>query len=166
VRRRSRGGWIALVVVALAAVGLVAAHATGRLMPWLHPITQKVTPIVEKVTPILQNLAPSSSSDIDAGPPPDASASMDASVVQHKQAAPLSSAQLGAPLVRGEFVTACNAPSTMKVVVKVKVQKGRAIDSNVATDPPDTTVSRCIDDAIHQLRWDISPKAQHLTVRY
>jgi hypothetical protein len=162
-RRRTRTGWIVLVILALAVVGLVAAHAKGRLLPWLHPISEKVS---EKVTPLLQQLAPSASQDVDAGPPPDASASVDAAVVQHKQAAPLSSAQLGAPLVRGEFVTACNAPPTMKVVVKVKVQKGRAIDTNVATDPPDTAVSRCIDDAIHQLRWDISPKMQHLTVRY
>jgi hypothetical protein len=126
-------------------VGLVAGVATGKLSPWLAPAWQALSPA--------------------SGEPGDAAAA-DASAAQHKQAAPLTSAQLGAPLVRGSFVTACGAPSTMKVVVKVTVQKGHAVATDVTTDPPDTTVSRCIDEAISQLRWDISPKAQQLTVRY
>jgi hypothetical protein len=134
-----------LVAVAVVMVGLVAGAATGKLSPWLDPAWRALSP-----------------ESPDAGD----AAAPDGSAVQHKQAAPLSSAQLGAPLVRGSFVTACGAPSTMKVVVKVTVQKGHAVATDVTTDPPDTTVSRCIDDAISQLRWDVSPKAQQLTVRY
>jgi hypothetical protein len=127
-------------------VAIVAGAATGKLSPWLDPALQAL----------------SSGAPADAG---DAAAA-DGGIAQHKQVAPLTSAQLGAPLVRGTFVTACGAPSTMKVVVKVTVQKGRAVATDVTTDPLDTTISRCIDDAISQLRWDVSPKAQQLTVRY
>jgi hypothetical protein len=129
-------------------VAIVAGVATGKLSPWLAPALEMV---YSRASP-------------DAG---DAAAvEVEGGVAQHKQAAPLSSAQLGAPLVHGSFVTACGAPETMKVVVKVTVQKGRAVATDVTTDPPDTTVSRCIDDAIGHLRWDVSPKAQQLTVRY
>jgi hypothetical protein len=147
VKRRSRAGWSLLVVTALVVVAIVSATATGRLSPWLDPAWQALS---------------SRALPVDAGD----AAAPDAAFVPRKQAAPLSSAQLGAPLVRGAFVTACNAPSTMKVVVKVTVQKGRATETNVNTDPPDTAVTNCIDDAIRQLQWDVSPKAQQLTVRY
>jgi hypothetical protein len=148
VKRRHRPGWFWIFAAALVVVAVVVAGTTGRLSPVLEPAWRALSAV---------------QSPADAG---DAAPAPDASFVPHKQAAPLSSAQLGAPLVRGEFVSACNAPATMKVVVKVTVQKGRATEANVATDPPDTAVSRCIDDAIHQLQWDISPKQQQLTVRY
>jgi hypothetical protein len=136
-----------LFVVALASVGLVAAGAMGRLSPWIDPALRAISP---------------KTASVDAGDP----VAPEAGVPQHKQASPLSSGQLGAPLVKGGFVTACNAPPTMKVVAKVTVQKGRAIATDVNTDPPDTAVTRCIDDAIRQLHWDISPTAQQLTVHY
>jgi hypothetical protein len=84
----------------------------------------------------------------------------------HHQAGPLSSAQLGVPLVRGAWVTACGAPDTMKVVVKLDVKMGRAVKVDVRTDPPDPTVSACIDHAARDLRWDVSPKTDHVTVTY
>jgi len=160
--QRRRGTIRFVVVVGLAVVLVVVgvAAATGNL-PFFHRAWHQVT------TTLATGDGGTDTED-DAGAP-DASGDVvrpDAGILQHKQAAPLSSAQLGAPLVHGSFVSACGAPENMKVVVKVTVQKGRATDVNVDTDPPDTAVCRCVDDAIRQLRWDISPKKQQLTVRY
>jgi hypothetical protein len=83
-----------------------------------------------------------------------------------RQTAPLSSAQLGAPLVNGHFVTACGAPDTMKVVVKATVKRGRAVDVDVITDPPDTAVCNCVRRFTEDQRWDISPRPGKVTVRY
>jgi hypothetical protein len=89
-----------------------------------------------------------------------------APVPRVKQAAPLSSAQLSAPLVHGRFVSDCGAPDTMKVVVKVTVKKGKAIGAKATTTPPDPVVSACVEKAIREMPWDISPATQHLTVTY
>jgi hypothetical protein len=101
---------------------------------------------------------PSAPPDVDAGP--------DAAFVPHKQAAPLSSAQLGAPLVNGHYVTACGAPDTMKVTVKADVKQGRATTVDVKTDPPDPSVAACVEKFVRDQRWDISPKVGHMTVHY
>jgi hypothetical protein len=91
----------------------------------------------------------------------------DASVAPvRRQTGPLSSAQLSAPLVSGAWVTACGAPETMKIVVKLDVKGGRAVKVDVKTDPPDPTIAGCIEHAAHDLRWDVSPKTDHVTVRY
>ena len=82
------------------------------------------------------------------------------------QAAPLSSAQLGAPLVHGKFVTECGAPDDMKVVVKVTVKSGRAIAVDVTTDPANPAVTSCVEKATRGKEWDVSPKTQHATVTY
>jgi hypothetical protein len=92
----------------------------------------------------------------DAGPP----------VVHKTQAAPLSSAQLGAPLVHGAFVSACGAPDSMKVVAQVTVKGGHATGASVSTDPPNPAVGSCVEKAIRAMQWDASPKTQHLTVTY
>jgi hypothetical protein len=82
------------------------------------------------------------------------------------QAAPLSSAQLGAPLVHGKFVTDCGAPDDMKVVVKVTVKMGRAVDVDVTTDPANAGVASCVEKATREKQWDVSPKKQRATVTY
>jgi hypothetical protein len=103
----------------------------------------------------------------DAQPPGDAQPAGDASAkAVRRQAGPLSSAQLGAPLVNGAWVTACGAPDTMKVVVKLDVRQGRAVKIDVKTDPTDPVVIGCVERAASDLRWDISPKTDHVTVRY
>jgi hypothetical protein len=84
----------------------------------------------------------------------------------HRQTAPLSSAQLGAPLVHGSFVTECGAPDNMKVIVKADVRLGRAVNVTVKTDPPNLAISSCIERAARDLQWDVSPKTGHVTVRY
>jgi hypothetical protein len=90
----------------------------------------------------------------DAGPRP------------RRQTAPLSSAQLGAPLVDGAFVSACGAPDNMKVVANVTVKMGRATAVSVTTQPPDPAVRSCIERSMRDMRWDISPEMGRLTVRY
>jgi hypothetical protein len=54
----------------------------------------------------------------------------------------------------------------MKVVVKLDVKLGHAVKIDVKTDPPDPGVSACVERAAHDLRWDVSPKTDHVTVRY
>jgi hypothetical protein len=95
-----------------------------------------------------------------------ADAAAEAEAMPHRQTAPLSSAQLGAPLVHGAFVTSCGAPDNMKVVVKADVRLGRAVNVTVKTDPPSLAISSCIERATRDLQWDVSPKTGHVTVRY
>lgn len=141
-----------LVSIAVLVTTTVALIATGRL-PF-------VTHAWDALTPSGAGSASSQSSD--GGPGVDAGAGKKT----RPQAAPLSSAQLGGPLVDGKYVTACGATADMKVVVKVTVKLGRATDVDVQTDPPDTAVSRCVQDAIESKRWDASSKTDHVTVRY
>ena len=86
--------------------------------------------------------------------------------VRKTQTAPLSSAQLGAPLVHGKFVTECGAPDDMKVVVKVTVKMGHVVTVDVKTDPPNAAVSSCVEKATRDKQWDVSPKTQSATVTY
>jgi hypothetical protein len=97
---------------------------------------------------------------------PDAGDAGPAEVKPITQAAPLSSAQLSAPLVHGAYVTACGAPDTMKVVAKVTVKKGRAVAVRVTTKPPNAAVAACVQKAVREKQWDISPATQHATVTY
>jgi hypothetical protein len=83
-----------------------------------------------------------------------------------RQAAPLSSAQLAGPLVHGKYVSECGAPDNMKVVVKVTVKKGHAVDVAVTTQPPNAAVAACVQKATREKLWDVSPATQHATVTY
>ena len=84
----------------------------------------------------------------------------------HRQSAPLSSAQLGAPLVHAPFIAACGAPDEMKIVAEVTVKKGRAAKVSVKSYPTDDAVDACVEKAIRDLQWDVSPKTDHVTVTY
>jgi hypothetical protein len=104
--------------------------------------------------------APDSSATPDAG---------DAGAVVFRpttQTAPLSSAQLGAPLVHGKFVSECGAPDDMKVVVKVTVKKGHAVAVTVTTEPANAAIASCVRKATRAKLWDVSPATQHATVTY
>jgi len=83
-----------------------------------------------------------------------------------RQSAPLSSAQLSAPLIHAPFISACGAPDEMKVVAEVRVKMGRATSVTVKSYPSDATVAACVERAIRDLQWDISPKTDHVTVTY
>jgi len=142
VTRGRSNGVLLLVLVCLPAVG-IGLWLTGKL-PFLKP-------------PVLGASDP----DDAEAPAGDASAAS-----FRRQAGPLSSAQLSAPLVHGAWVTACGAPDTMKVAVKLDVRQGRAVKIDVKTDPPDPVVTGCVERAATNLRWDISPRTDHVTVRY
>jgi hypothetical protein len=141
-RRRRKTGALVLALLVVLAAG-IALGLSGRLS-FQKPPWAGATDTVDAGAP---------SADASAAPP-------------RRQTGPLSSAQLGAPLVRGGWVTRCGAPDTMKVVVKLDVKMGRAAEVEVSTDPPDPRVTACVVRAARDLRWDVSPRTDHVTVRY
>jgi hypothetical protein len=157
-RRPRRALVVVLALLAVLAAG-AALTATGRLPFLVH---------AWGTLPFASSAEASAGASASAAPlPDDAGASKgEAGATPRPQTAPLSSAQLGAPLVHGTFVTACGAPDDMKVVVKVDVKMGHAVKVDVKTDPPDPAVAACIDKATRDLRWDPSTKTGHVTVRY
>jgi hypothetical protein len=115
---------------------------------------------------VLTSLNESSTSDEEsASQVADGGSRGDAATV-HRQRAPLSSAQLSAPLVHAPFVSACGAPDEMKVVAEVTVKMGHATAVTVKSYPSDPVVSACVERAIRDLQWDVSPKAERVTVTY
>lgn len=150
---------VALALVLVSTVSLAAGLAAGGRLPFLSHAWDTAASAVQSA--VQAELTP----PIDAGP----AATVDAAPEgppPHRQTAPLSSAQLAAPLVHGTYVTACGAPDTMKVIVKATVKMGHAITVNVKTDPPNAEVAACVERAARAMQWDISPKAEHVTVTY
>jgi hypothetical protein len=157
-----KGGGDRLLVAGVVAIGAVAIAA------W---VWRRKPPALPRDWGSVTSLIPSSLANWTSNPDGSASADAaaplaDAGVVVRRQAAPLSSAQLGAPLVHGTFVAACGAPDDMKVVVHLDVKKGHASNVSVKTQPPNATVTSCIERSIRDLRWDISPHPGHVTVTY
>ena|GEM_PF-1615383 len=156
-----------IAVLAIFGVAGVAAAAIAGKLPFVAHAFDRVASEVSSAVGATSSAA--SSPDSPAGPAPagsgDAGAG-DAGSKPRRQTAPLSSAQLGAPLVHGGFVTACGAPDTMKVTLKLDVRNGRAFNVRVKTHPSDPTVSACIAKAARDLRWDSSPRTGHVTVTY
>lgn len=159
-----------IAVLAIFGIAGVAAAAIAGKLPFVAHAFDKVASEVSSAVGATSSAA--SSPDSPASPAASASAASvdggapDAGFKPRRQTAPLSSAQLGAPLLHGGFVTACGAPDTMKVVLKLDVRKGRAFNVRVKTNPPDATVSACIAKAARDLRWDSSPRTGHVTVTY
>lgn len=158
-----------LTILAFSALGLGALAflgARGRLPPRLASAYGTVAAIASSASeefspPLASSFSP------EGGPTP--VSSMDGgsgNVRRTTQTAPLSSAQLGAPLVQGKFVSDCGAPDDMKVVVKVAVKMGRPVGVAVKTDPPNGAVASCVEKATREMQWDVSPKTQHATVTY
>lgn len=152
---------MAATVIVIAGLA-IAAWAWKRKVTSAKPDWSRITSLLPSSLANLPSAlqAPPSSS-VDAAAPRE-----DAGVVIHRQAAPLSNAQLGAPLVHGKFVSACGAPDDMKVVVRLDVKKGRASKVAVKTQPPNSAVATCVEHAIRGLQWDISPQVGHVTVTY
>ena len=148
---------VALALVLVSTVSLAAGLAAGGRLPFLSHAWDTAASAVQSAVQA-ELAAPS-----DAGAPADAAPEAPA---PHKQTAPLSSAQLAAPLVHGTYVTACGAPDTMKVIVKATVKMGHAITVTVKTDPPNAEIAACVEHAARGLQWDISPKTEHVTVTY
>jgi len=155
--RTPRARLVVAAIVVLAGVAVVRSAATGKL-PFL---AQEWDTLASSVAAAPSSSAAPSSQTTDTSAP-----GMDSGVTARRQTAPLSSAQLGAPLVHGTFVSACGAPDDMKVVVKVAVRQGRAVNVTVKTDPSNPTVAACVERATRELQWDVSPKTDHVTVTY
>jgi hypothetical protein len=160
--RRRTGRIVVVAILLLGGAAAAGAAATGRL-PGLKRTWSTMASAVGSVV-----AAPSSSAApaLPAGDAGGGGESPEAGGLPKRQTAPLSSAQLGAPLVHGAFVTACGAPDDMKVVIKADVRLGRATHVTVKTDPANLMVSSCIERATRDLQWDVSPKVGHVTVRY
>ncbi|MGH7440618.1 MAG: hypothetical protein ACRENE_33420 [Polyangiaceae bacterium] len=152
-----RAGGIALALVVIVAAGGYALLRSGRAPA---PIARTLHEVASSVA----SSAAAVASAYEPTDPPDAAP--DASEVWVRQNGPLSNTQLGAPLVHGTFVTECGAPDTMHVTIKVNVKFGRATGVDVKTTPPDKTIAACIDHAIRDKHWDVSPKAGHVSVTY
>jgi hypothetical protein len=156
--RRARGGRLLLLAFAgvVVTIGIVAVlSARGKLPPQVSKLVQFAD---GGLSLGFGDDDADASSSAEAGPQPLPSGK--------PQAAPLSSAQLGAPLVHGTFVSACGAPATMKVKAKVTVKMGRAVAVTVNTDPPDATIAACVQKAIRDLAWDRSRRSGTVTVSY
>jgi hypothetical protein len=137
------------------AAGVLASE--GKLPVFRRTVATIASSVASSVAEI--------TSPTDSTPAPDR-ATADSGVTIHRQTGPLSSAQLGAPLVHGSFVVACGAPDDMKVVVKAAVRMGHAVHVSVKTAPPNPTVASCIERATRDLQWDVSPRTDHVTVKY
>lgn len=152
-----------LLLVVLAAAGVAALAATGKLplvKSALAPIASAVAPMASALGAATWIPGPGTSAPPDGGAPPDAGPKYT------RQTTPLSSAQLGEPLVKGSFVGACGAPDNMKVTVDLSVRKGHAEKVSVQTSPPDPKIAACIEHSVRALRWDASPHVGRLTVTY
>jgi len=138
---------VVLLVLAAAVAGVVALAVSGKVPALTQPLGAIASSWVA---------APADGGPLDAGP--------DAPV--KPQAAPLTSAQLTAPLYHVTFLSECGAPAEMRVVLKMTVQLGRATEAQASTDPPDPGISACIERAALGLRWPASKRVDHVTVRY
>jgi hypothetical protein len=156
--KRGPGPLIAAVLVAFVVLAAIASAATGRCPLLLHAFSTLASRVAA--------LPPLSSAPSSVSTPSEAGSNVDAGAPVHRQVAPLSTAQLGAPLVHGTFVGQCGAPDDMKVVVHATVKMGRAVSVTVKTQPPNPVVASCIEKATRDLRWDVSPKVEHVTVTY
>ncbi|MDP8999238.1 MAG: hypothetical protein M3O46_03915 [Myxococcota bacterium] len=149
-----RTGIIIAAVLLLASVVLVVSAATNRLPSLAGGCEGLASSVAAWVSASLMPAPSSARPSAYAG-----------ATIRH-QAAPLSSAQLGAPLVHGTFIGACGAPDDMKIVVNIAVKMGRAVSVSVTTLPPSPSVDACVERSTRDLRWDVSPKTDHVTVTY
>ena len=78
----------------------------------------------------------------------------------------LPDAQLSAPMKNAAFISACGAPDSMKVTVKVAIKMGRAVGVSVYTNPPNAGVASCIDGAVRRLGWPANPKMDSFVTSY
>ena len=78
----------------------------------------------------------------------------------------LTDGQLSAPMRNTSFLSACGAPDSMKVTVRVAVKLGRAIGVSVYTTPPNGAVASCVDHAVRGLAWPVNSKMDSFTTSY
>ncbi len=84
----------------------------------------------------------------------------------HATGPDLTDQQLSGPMRNATFLSACGAPDSMHVTVKVAVKMGRAIGVSVYTTPPNAGVASCVDHAVRGLAWPANPKMDSFTTTY
>jgi hypothetical protein len=157
-RRRARGGRLLLLAFAgvVVTIGIVAVlSARGKLPAQVSKLVQFGD---GGLSLGLGGDDDDAAASVEAGPQP--------LPPGKPQTTPLSSAQLGAPLVHGTFVSVCGAPATTKVKARVTVKMGRAVAVKVTTDPPDAAIAACVEKAIRDLAWERSVRSGTVTVTY
>lgn len=101
------------------------------------------------------------------GPPPAAKApELDDRASSDESEPEMTDAELGAPMRNAAFVSGCGAPDSMKVTVKIAVQRGRAAGVSVSTTPANEGIARCVDDHVRSLRWPVKQKLDSFTTTY
>ena len=80
--------------------------------------------------------------------------------------ADMTDGELSMPMRNAVFISGCGAPDDMKVIVKVAVQRGRAVGVTIATVPQNDAVARCVDDHVRRLRWPVKQKLDSFTSTY
>lgn len=78
----------------------------------------------------------------------------------------LTDGQLGGPMRNAAFVSACGAPDSMKVTVKVAIKGGRAVGVTVITNPSNGGVASCVDRSVRGLSWPVSSKMDSFVTTY
>jgi eukaryotic-like serine/threonine-protein kinase len=84
----------------------------------------------------------------------------------HATGPDLTNQQLSGPMQNATFLSACGAPESMKVTVKVAIKMGRAIGVSVYTNPPSGGVAGCVDRAVRNLAWPVNPKMDSFVTTY
>jgi hypothetical protein len=79
---------------------------------------------------------------------------------------PLTDAELLAPMRDATFVSACGAPASMKVTVRVAVRDGRASGVSIYPSPADPEIARCIARAVRKLVWTSTAHRDLFTTTY
>jgi hypothetical protein len=79
---------------------------------------------------------------------------------------PLTDAELVAPMRDATFVSACGAPASMKVTVRVAVRDGHAYGVSIYPSPADPEIARCIAKAVRKLVWTSTAHRDFFTTTY
>ncbi len=78
----------------------------------------------------------------------------------------LSDSQLAGPMRNAAFLSACGAPDSMKVTVRVAIKMGRAVGVSVYTTPPNPGIASCVDHSVRGLAWPVNGKMDSFTTQY
>jgi hypothetical protein len=84
----------------------------------------------------------------------------------HATGPDLTDQQLSGPMRNATFLSACGAPDSMHVTVKVAIKMGRAIGVSVYTTPPNGGVASCVDHAVRNLAWPVNQKMDSFVTTY
>lgn len=70
----------------------------------------------------------------------------------------LAAGEYGAVLNQGSYLNRCGVPQSMKVVICVAVQDGKAVGATVSTEPSDEGIGACVRNEVAALEYPSHPK--------